>query len=184
VATDSSGNVYVADSNNSRIQKFDSSGTFITEWEIRDFDGDLTYPYAVTVDSSGNVYVSGDYTVYKFGQDNGAAPKVTATTPVSGKTGVRRDANITATFSEPMDSNTLSAWDEPPSVKVVKASTGYAVSLNTVRCDNPCRTLTIDPYSRLAKKTKYKVTITTQAKDLAGNALTTNYTWTFTTGRR
>ena len=32
VATDSSGNVYVADIDNNRIQKFDSNGNFITKW--------------------------------------------------------------------------------------------------------------------------------------------------------
>ena len=37
VATDSSGNVYVADTDNNRIQKFDSNGNFITKWG---FDGD------------------------------------------------------------------------------------------------------------------------------------------------
>jgi DNA-binding beta-propeller fold protein YncE len=183
VATDSSGNVYVADTDNGRIQKFDSNGTFITKWEIRDYYGDLDYLNAVAVDSSSNIYVSGYDTVYKFGMDNGAAPKVSATTPASGKTGVRRDSNLTATFSEQMDSSTLSDWD-PPSVKVVKASTGREVYVDDVSCDNPCRTVTIDPSSNLAKKTKYKATITTKAKDLSGKALTQNYVWTFTTGRR
>ena len=32
VAVDSSGNVYVADNGNYRIQKFNSNGTFITKW--------------------------------------------------------------------------------------------------------------------------------------------------------
>ena len=32
VAVDSSGNVYVADTANDRIQKFDSNGNFITKW--------------------------------------------------------------------------------------------------------------------------------------------------------
>jgi DNA-binding beta-propeller fold protein YncE len=32
VATDGSGNVYVTDTGNSRIQKFDASGTFLTTW--------------------------------------------------------------------------------------------------------------------------------------------------------
>src|SRR5262249_26475387 len=32
VATDGNGNVYVADTGNARIQKFDASGTFLTAW--------------------------------------------------------------------------------------------------------------------------------------------------------
>jgi outer membrane protein assembly factor BamB len=32
VAVDSGGNVYVADSSNHRIQKFDSNGNFLTKW--------------------------------------------------------------------------------------------------------------------------------------------------------
>src|SRR5438128_2424564 len=32
VATDANGNVYVADTGNSRIQKFDASGAFLTTW--------------------------------------------------------------------------------------------------------------------------------------------------------
>ena len=183
VATDSSDNVYVADTGNGRIQKFDSSGNFITKWDVRDSYGDLDSPNGVAVDSSGNIYVSGYASVYKFGEDNGAAPKVSATTPTSGKKGVRRDTNITATFSEQMDSATLRSWDSP-AVKIAKVSNGQQVSIDDVSCDNPCRTVTIDPYSNLAKNTKYKATINTNAKDLSGKALTTNYVWTFTTGRK
>ena len=59
VAVDSSGNVYVTDSGNSRIQKFDSNGTFITKWgSTGSADGQFDNPYGVAVDSSsGNVYV-------------------------------------------------------------------------------------------------------------------------------
>ena len=32
VTVDGAGNVYVADSNNDRIQKFSASGTFLTQW--------------------------------------------------------------------------------------------------------------------------------------------------------
>jgi hypothetical protein len=48
VATDRSGNVYVADTENARIQKFDASGTFLTAWGV-------AFPFGVATDGSGNV---------------------------------------------------------------------------------------------------------------------------------
>jgi sugar lactone lactonase YvrE len=69
VAVDSSGNVYVADSGNQRIQKFNSSGEFITKWgTFGSGDGQFNYPLRVAVDSSGNVYVAdeGNQRIQKF----------------------------------------------------------------------------------------------------------------------
>lgn len=59
IAMDRSGNMYVADTGNDRIQKFDNSGTFITEWGSKgDGDGQFNYPADIAVDRSGNVYVA------------------------------------------------------------------------------------------------------------------------------
>jgi sugar lactone lactonase YvrE len=59
VAVDSSGNVYVADSLNDRIQKLSSNGELIVEWGERGSgDGQFNSTCDVAVDSSGNVYVS------------------------------------------------------------------------------------------------------------------------------
>src|SRR5439155_1567369 len=61
VATDGSGNVYVADTGNHRIQKFDAGGTFLTAWGSEGSgDGQFgpTSPHGVATAGSGNVYVS------------------------------------------------------------------------------------------------------------------------------
>jgi len=61
MAIDSSGNIYVADTGNNRIQRFDQSGTLATRvmWGARGSqDGNFINPRNVFVDSSNRVYVS------------------------------------------------------------------------------------------------------------------------------
>ncbi len=62
VAADSSGNVYVADTNNMRIQKFDSNGNFLLKWgSYGPGNGQFHFDWPsgyVAVDSAGNVYVA------------------------------------------------------------------------------------------------------------------------------
>jgi hypothetical protein len=75
IAVDSTGNVYVADRDNHRIQKFTTDGEFITDWNI--WYGPLAnleemrFPSGVAVDTSGNVYVTDrdNYRVVKFTSD-------------------------------------------------------------------------------------------------------------------
>ena len=69
VAVDSSGNVYVADFNNHRIQKFDSRGVDLTQWGgLGSGIGQFSGPVGVAVDSSGNVYVAdfNNHRIQKF----------------------------------------------------------------------------------------------------------------------
>jgi len=59
VAVDSLGNVYVSDSGNHRIQKFQNDGTFITKWGSPGGGNGQFFSIAgIDIDSSGNVYVA------------------------------------------------------------------------------------------------------------------------------
>jgi len=68
VATDPAGNVYVADYQNNRIQKFDGMGTYLAQWGSYG-SGDLQFisPTGVTTDAAGNVYViDSNFRIAKF----------------------------------------------------------------------------------------------------------------------
>jgi len=74
VALDSDGNVYVVDTRNNRIQKFDADGYFIELWGTRGSgDGELTYPSGIAIDSQGNIYVVDErnYRIQKFDSAGG-----------------------------------------------------------------------------------------------------------------
>ena len=71
VAVDNSGYVYVADTDNHRIQKFTTEqiGDFVTTWGgLGTGDGQFNYPKGIAVDNSGFVYVAeyGNHRVQKF----------------------------------------------------------------------------------------------------------------------
>lgn len=72
MATDAKGNLYVADSGNSRIQKFDPDGKFLIEFGKNGPDEtNLKDPNGVVVDADGNVYVvdAGIHRMMKFNAD-------------------------------------------------------------------------------------------------------------------
>ena len=63
IVFDSGGNLYVADQNNHRIQKFNSSHQFVTAWGIVGGDqtggtGGFYWPSGLCVDGSGNILVA------------------------------------------------------------------------------------------------------------------------------
>jgi DNA-binding beta-propeller fold protein YncE len=68
-AVDNRGNVYVADYENHRIQKFDRHGNLVLKWgEHGTGDGQLFHPRNVAVDSRGRIYVAdmGNHRIQKF----------------------------------------------------------------------------------------------------------------------
>jgi sugar lactone lactonase YvrE len=64
LTTDSSGNLYVADPSNERIEKFDTSGAFAAQWAMPSYTvyaggstfAGVVHPQDVAVDSSGRVF--------------------------------------------------------------------------------------------------------------------------------
>jgi len=102
-------------------------------------------------------------------------PTVISTTPANGATAVPINQAITATFSEAMNPATINA-----TTFTVKTAGGVAV-IGVVTYTAAGSVATFTPATNLAVSTVYTATITTGAMDLAGNALASNYVWTFTT---
>ncbi|MGD1071256.1 MAG: hypothetical protein ABSB15_14040 [Bryobacteraceae bacterium] len=119
VAVDSSGNVYVADTNNFRIRKVDTSGnttTFAgngtrgyTNDGMAASNAELYFPAALAFDSSGNLYVAdyGNHTVRKIAvtTSNGVATSGNITTVAgNGAFGYSGDggAATSATLGNPI----------------------------------------------------------------------------------
>lgn len=72
LAVDSQGNVYVVDSQNHRVQKFDSEGRFISSWgSLGQAPGEFTEPWGIAVDDQGDVYVADtwNHRLQKFTND-------------------------------------------------------------------------------------------------------------------
>ena len=66
IAIDSSGNIWVTDTNNHRIQKFDSTGSLLLQIppsgsgtnNNSSVDGSFYHPQGIAIDSSGNIWVA------------------------------------------------------------------------------------------------------------------------------
>ncbi|MGH7254496.1 MAG: 6-bladed beta-propeller, partial [Nitrospirales bacterium] len=58
IAVDHHGDVYVTDTGNQRVQKFDREGNFITQWGgFGSGNGQFNFPYGIAVDHKGSVFV-------------------------------------------------------------------------------------------------------------------------------
>jgi hypothetical protein len=101
-----------------------------------------------------------------------ANPTVISTDPANNANSVAVNKTITATFSTPMDATTINV------LSYILTQGGNQV-FGTVTYTGS--TASFNPSSNLINGTLYTASITTAAKDVAGNSLTNNYTWTFTT---
>lgn len=124
-------------------------------------------------DIAGNAMVSDfvwSWTTGVLADADTTAPTVTLVNPADLATNVAITSAVNATFSEAMDPLTINTGSF-----TVGGVTG-TVAFNAVN-----RIATFTPSANLTANTTYTATVTTAARDLAGNALAAAKVWSFTT---
>ncbi len=101
-----------------------------------------------------------------------AIVNVSSTSPINAATAVKLNSKLTATFNVGMNSATINAttFTLMQGTNSVQGNVTYTSG-----------TAVFTPTAYLASNTSYTATITTGAKDLAGNTLANAYVWSFTT---
>lgn len=107
-----------------------------------------------------------------FQEIDGVCPVVTNTSPLNGATNVPLDQLITVSFNEEMNPETINQ------TSFTVNGTSQLAGVITYSG----MTATFTPSALLAPNTTYSARITRMVKDLTGNALQTETTWTFSTG--
>ncbi|HEX2971490.1 MAG TPA: DUF4082 domain-containing protein [Tepidisphaeraceae bacterium] len=118
-------------------------------------------------------YQSSNYwvdVVFESGTDT-QGPSVVGQSPSPGASGVPITTTVTATFSEPVQSSSISFTLRDASNNVVPATVSY---------NSTTKTATLTPSVALAGLNSYTATLS-GATDLAGNSMTGPVSWSFTT---
>lgn len=99
-------------------------------------------------------------------------PTISSTSPTNNATGVSINASVSVTFSETMDTSTIN--DTTFTLKDGTTPVPCTITYSET-------TATLAPWNTLSYSTTYSASITTGAKDAAGNAMISNSIWAFTT---
>jgi hypothetical protein len=143
-----------------------------------DLANNTSYTITVTTgvkDVAGNALAATSSSTFTTIADT-TPPTVTGTSPSSGATNVATSSLITVTFSESMDASTINLTTFTVKDNVTSTNIAGTVSYNT-----STKIATFTPGAALTANRSYTVTVTTGAKDVAGNALAVNASFSFTT---
>ena len=102
----------------------------------------------------------------------GVCPVVESTSPAKNAVGVALNKTVTATFNVQMNPATITQT----SFTLKQGTNSVAGTVSYIGL-----VASFTPTSSLLPNTTYTGTVTTKAKDLKGNAIQTDYVWTFST---
>ena len=129
-------------------------------------------------DATGNVVPADVAWTFTTATQDTTPPTVSVTSPAANATGVAPDANVTATFSEPMNAATI----DTARMTLVRQGTGTPVAA-AVTYDAANRRATLNPSANLQAGAVYTATVDGGAggvTDVGGNLLAADHTWSFT----
>lgn len=161
------------------------AGTTATFTPTAALTASLVYTATITAgakDLAGNALAGGGSAANPWMFTTGTAsnnspPTVTSTVPADMAINVGINQTINATFSTGMDPTTINTGTF---TVAGPGTTSFLTGMVTYNASSNVATFT--PASNLASNVLFTATVTTGAKDLAGNALAANKVWTFTTG--
>ncbi len=133
--------------------------------------------YAAVTDRSGNSLLQ----PYTWHFTTGAAPDtrapvIASTSPLKGASDVAVDARIVAEFSEAMQPESV---EDSEAVILTRGEDDERVDVTLQYEDGQVSVL--PPSGGLNAETRYTVTVRARVRDTSGNAMASDYSWSFTT---
>jgi|GEM_PF-3736705 len=116
---------------------------------------------------------------YHLQQQMAATLNVLSITPQDDRREVDPLAEISATFSLPLDETTVNR----DNVILESTSLNYTLTAYAVLYDKSKCKITVELYDALRNSASYRVTLKSALRDTDGHTLGTDYSWTFTTKR-
>jgi hypothetical protein len=128
------------------------------------------------VDDSGNIGTATGISIIVGTGGDITPPTVSSVSPTNGSTGVNINTNVTANFSESINSSTVTGTSFQ-----LKDAGNNVIAASVSTASNQ---ITLTPSAALSNSATYTVIIkggVSGVKDMVGNALVNDYTWSFTT---